>query len=717
MTAAAINPSNDGPERVERTPANGDALAKEDFGPKAKQYRLETSLGSLGKALDVENYRKLNWQGTFAEYLQKVEQEPHIARNAFQRVHAMIKEAGFEERIENREKVIHYKFFEDPKHNGKDAVFGLDKQLMKLVSFFEAAAYGYGMEKRILLLHGPVGSAKSTVARVLKQGLEEYSKTDEGAMYTFGWVKEPGSSEVEWSPMHEEPLLLLPNDIRREVVKELNKQLDADEPKLKIEQGLSTFSRHYFREYMKQYDGDLEKVLQHVVVKRLVLSEEDRIGIGTFQPKDEKNQDATELTGDVNYRKIAQYGSDSDPRAFNFDGEFNIANRGIIEFVEVLKLNKEFLYDLLTASQEKRIKPKKFPQIDIDEVIIGHTNEPEYRKLQADKFMEAINDRMVRIDVPYNTKVREEMRIYERDYAEVSKRVHFAPHTVEMAALFAVLTRLEEPKDQKLSLIQKAKLYDGKSVTGYTEDNIIELKKGTKREGLDGISPRFIQDTFSRVLTGVKPEEGINPFMVLNALEVGLKDHPLVKNEDERKRFLGLIAEVRREYTNIVKAEVQRAIAADESQLAKLCANYIDHVKAYTQKEKVRDPFTGQYNPPSEALMRSIEEKLQPAVPTSAKDDFRREIMNYIGALSLDGKKFDYTKNDRLRGALEAKLFEDQKDAIRLSQAISSQADRETQEKIDIVKARLIRDFGYSEKSARDVLEFVGSIFARGDVK
>ena len=105
----------------------------------------------------------------------------------------------------------------------------------------------------------------------------------------------------------------------------------------------------------------------------MMLSEKDRIGIGTFQPKDEKNQDSTELTGDINYRKIAEYGSDSDPRAFNFDGEFNIANRGIIEFIEILKLDVAFLYDLLGASQEHKIKPKKFAQTDIDEVIAGHS--------------------------------------------------------------------------------------------------------------------------------------------------------------------------------------------------------------------------------------------------------------------------------------------------------------------------------------------------------
>ena len=199
----------------------------------------------------------------------------------------------------------------------------------------------------------------------------------------------------------------------------------------------------------------------------MLLSEKDRVGIGTFQPKDEKNQDATELTGDINYRKIAEFGSDSDPRAFNFDGEFNIANRGLIEFVEVLKLDVAFLYDLLGASQEHRIKPKKFAQTDIDEVIIGHTNEPEYRRLQNNEFMEALRDRTVKIDVPYVTTLRDEQKIYEKDYNNKTVRgKHIAPHTIEMAAMWAILTRLEEPKHAGLTRLQKLKLYNGKSLPG-----------------------------------------------------------------------------------------------------------------------------------------------------------------------------------------------------------------------------------------------------------
>ncbi len=672
-----------------------------------------------------QKYRDLTWSGTFNEYLGLVKENPKITRNAFQRMYDMITERGKSDYTEFKKQIVRYKFFDDEDNDGKDAVFGLDVPLMKLVNVLRSAALGYGTEKRVILLHGPVGSAKSTICRMLKKGLEQYAKTDQGALYTFEWVDENGELDGLLgkavksypSPMHEEPLLLIPEDLRPRIAEELNRGNKGDF-RVNIEGELSPPSRFVFRALMEKYHGDLSKVLSHIRVKRLVLSEADRIGIGTFQPKDEKNQDSTELTGDINYRKIAEYGSDSDPRAFNFDGEFNVANRGMIEFVEVLKLDVAFLYDLLGASQEHRVKPKKFAQTYIDEVIIGHTNEPEYRRLQDNEFMEALRDRTVKIDIPYITKWKHEVNIYKKDFNSRKLRgVSIAPHTVDMAAMWAVLTRLEKPKKANLTRLQKLKLYDGKSLPSYTEDNVKELRKEAVREGLDGISPRYIQDKLSNSLVNAQQNNrgSVNPFMVMNELESGLKHHSLIGDEELRAEYRELLSVVKQEYEEIIKAEVQRAISADDGALARLCGNYIDNVKAYTQKERVRNQFTGKDEEPDERLMRAIEEKIE--IPESRKDDFRREIMNYIGALSLEGRKFDYKTNERLHKALELKLFEDQKDSIKLTSLVSSVVDKDTQEKIEIVKTRLIKDFGYDEISATDVLHYVASIFARGDVK
>lgn len=667
-----------------------------------------------------EAFRHEHWHGTFADYLDISCQHPGVNRTAYQRLYDMVMSYGTYKVENSKENLVRYSFFDDPDHNGEDAIFGLTKTLMDLINVFKSAALKYGSERRVLLLHGPVGSSKSTIARQLKRGLEHYSRTDAGAIYSFGWKETDGS--ITWCPMHESPLQLVP-DAQRDSVRqfiETNRQASGKvgehEYPLEFAGELCPLCRYEFRERLMSYNGDWTKVVEDVVVKRIFLSEQDRIGIGTFQPKDEKNQDSTELTGDINYRKIAEFGSESDPRAFNFDGEFNVANRGMIEFIEVLKLDVAFLYDLLGASQEHKIKPKKFAQTDIDTVIIGHTNEPEYRKLQSNEFMEALRDRTIKIDVPYVTTLNDEIHIYTKDYNERRVRgKHIAPHTLETAAMWAVLTRLEEPKHHGLSLMQKMKLYNGKTLPGFTTDNIVQLRREAKAEGLHGISPRYVQDKISNALVVNPTATSLNPFMVMKELENGLKHHSLVGAEEVRERYRQLISVVRDEYTDVVKNEVQRAIAADEDALMRLSSNYIDNVKAYTQREKVKNKFTGEEEQPDERLMRSIEERID--IPETRKDDFRREIMNYIGALALDGKKFDYKTNERLQKALEMKLFEDQKDTIKLTSLVSNVIDKDTQEKIDIVKSRLIRNFGYNEESATDVLQYVASIFARGDSK
>jgi serine protein kinase len=341
-------------------------------------------LNKIANKFDKETFQKLNEEMSFSEYLELVYENPKLARTSYQYLYDMIMSKGTRKIERYRRTYIHYNFFD----NSEIPIFGLEETLHQLVQFFRGAAGGYGPERRVLLLHGPVGSSKSTILRSIKRGLEKYSLTDDGAWYTFKWVdlptgKEDGiytSSEDE-SPMHEDPLKLLPLDIRKEILAELNQILlektekeSCNSYKLFIDGELDPRSKKFMQELLLRYEGDWGKVIEnHIKVIRKTHSESDRIGIATFQPKDEKNQDSTELTGDINWGKLPHFGTDSDPRAFNFDGEFCVGNRGIVEFIEVLKLAKEFLYDLLGASQERSIKPKKFPQVSVDTVLIGHS--------------------------------------------------------------------------------------------------------------------------------------------------------------------------------------------------------------------------------------------------------------------------------------------------------------------------------------------------------
>jgi len=459
----------------------------------------------IDRKLDVSRFREQHWEGTLWDYLDLVMENPTVCRNAFQRVYDMVLTYGSEQITQFKQEFISYKFFGDPVDHGADAIYGLERPLVQLVDFFKSAAQGYGTERRILLLHGPVGSSKSTIARLLKKGLEHYSRTDAGRLYSYAWrlphqlAKGDDTETYVSCPMHEEPLLLIPLEARREVLDAINEKLPEGR-QVKLYGDVCPFCRKVYADLMDMYDGDWKKAMEHIKVKRLILSEKDRRGIGTFQPKDEKNQDSTELTGDINYRKIAEYGSDSDPRAFNFDGELNIANRGIVEFIEVLKLDVAFLYDLLGASQEHLIKPKKFAQTFIDEVILGHTNEPEYKKLQGNEMMEAFRDRTIKIDVPYNVRLDDEIKIYLKDFGpERVKGMHIAPHTIEVAAMCLSLRRLASPSCRNSSCIT-AKAFPASPKTASRS-----FERKPRAKGCRGSARAIFRTRFPMPWSAIKP--------------------------------------------------------------------------------------------------------------------------------------------------------------------------------------------------------------------
>ncbi len=655
----------------------------------------------LARQLDQRRqWAELNWAGSLDQYLDLVRADPRLARNAYQRLHDMIVSWGVDAAPSGSEGPAHYRFFRDPVADGRDAIFGLEQPLADLVAHLRAAAHGLGAERRVLLLHGPVGSSKSTIARLLKRGLDLVSRQPEGAVYSYRWHVD---GEVHDCPMHEDPLHLLPAPVRESVFKDLNARFGGDY-RLAPTGKLCPVCRFYYEKLLKDSGGDFGAVERAVECFRFVFSEQDRVGIGTFQPKDEKNQDSTELTGDINYRLIALYGSDSDPRAFNFDGEFHVANRGLIEFVEILKLDVAFLYDLLGASQEHTVKPKKFAQTDIDEVILGHTNSPEFRRLQNNELMEAFRDRTTRIDIPYNTRLADEVRIYAKTFGTgACAGRHLAPHALEAAAMWAVLTRLAEPKNHAVTLVQKMHLYDGRAVSGFTPASVSELRGEAPAEGMTGVSPRYIQDRIAAALVAERAPPCLTGFDVLASLERGLANHPLIDSDEVRRRYADLIGVVRDELENTLKDEVRAAVAADTEAVQRLCCNYVDSVSLSVDGGASAD----------ERLMRSVEEKI--GVTEARKGDFRREIVNYIDALSARGESFTYLSNPRLRHALELKLFEGCRDSFKLTAGSSSVIDRDAAEKVDVMAARLVRDRGYCERCAARALDHVASVFARGE--
>jgi len=677
----------------------------------------------LATKFNRDKFRQMHQTMSYPEYLELALNRPTLAFSAYQRFYSMIIAAGTSTYTKYRKTHTRFHFFDDP----SIPVFGLDETLESIVKHSRGAAYFHGPERRILLLHGPVGSAKSTICRRLKRGLEIQSQLDEGAIYTYEWhgldkADVDIKSEVA-CPLNDDPLKLLPVEMRGEMVADLQKRLGGLVQEnggelfpIRLTGDLNPKCNFYMKELLKRYDGDWSKVVtNHIRVRRIVLSESNRCGIGTFQPKDPKNQDATELTGDVDYLKLGHYGVDSDPRAFSFDGEFQIANRGMLEFIEVLKLEKEFLYDLLGVCQERQIKPKKFPQMDVDMVLIGHTNSPEFEKLRNDQTMEALRDRTVRVDCPYLTEWSKETAVLKQDYNKDKVGLHIAPHTVEIAALWVTLTRLHHDKEMEVSLVDKAKLYDGKSMPNWTEERVKELKDRMEKyqEGLKrGISARFVQNAISNALVTTS-HNYIGPFMVLNEIKEKLKIL-MTSNKEDIAYSESCLAHAEAELDEILKEEVQRAIVGDEDVLERVFTNYIDNVVAFCNKERITNKMTGKDMDPDERLMRSIEEKAE--VPDALAPDYRQQIQQYMFAQQHKGQKVKWDSNPRLATAIRKKVFEEMKDHIKISQftSVANVTNKELQGKIDAIRQRMVDNYGYTHESAQDVLMHVSSIFARG---
>ena len=638
-----------------------------------QQFNITERLEDLRR-----EHEALRWEGSFRDYFELVAQNPKIAQLSHGRVNDMVHAAGVERLNEGTQhEILSYNFF-------SNELYGIEEPIAKIVEYFKSAAQRLEVRKRILLLMGPVGGGKSTIVMMLKRGLEDWTRTDGGAVYA-----------IKDCPMHEEPLHLIPHQLRAEVEKHYGIYIEGD---------LCPQCRYALD---KTYHGRHEDVRVH----RVSFSEKERVGIGTFSPSDPKSQDITELTGSIDLSTIGEVGVESDPRAYRFDGELNIANRGLMEFVEMLKVDEKFLYSLLTLSQEQSIKTGRFAMIYADEVILSHSNENEYIAFAGNRKSEALQDRIILVRVPYNLRVSQEERIYDKllHQSEALRNVHLAPNTLRVAAMFAVMTRLEEPKRQNVDIVKKMKLYDGEDVEGYKSKDVRELKEETVREGMDGISPRYIINRLSSALVrdGVTC---INPIDALRAIKDGFEQNTGISSE-QRERYLNMISLARKEYDELAKIEVQRAFVYSFEEMARtMCNNYLDNVEAFCNKERIKDPITEEEMEPDEQLMRSIEEQI--GISENAKNTFRQEILIRISSYARKGKPFEYNSHERLKEAIEKKIFSDLKDVVKITTSAKT-PDPDQLRRINEVVDRLVKDHGYCPVCANELLTYVGTLLSR----
>ncbi len=624
---------------------------------------------------DRDERESFDWRGTFLQYLDLVKAEPTIAKLAHVRLYDAIVSRGVREiidgdnprvqRLFNDEPVRVYEFF-------TDEFFGIERTLAQIVRYFHSASMHGEESRQVLYLMGPVGAGKSSLTERLQRGLEQ---TD--PVYA-----------IEGCPMAEEPLHLIPKHLRDE----FGKMLDVH-----IEGELCPVCRHRLKE-------DFEGHYENVPVVRVPFSRHDRRGIGVVPPVDPNNQDTSVLVGSVDISKLDRY-SEGDPRALDLNGAFNVGNRGMTEFIEVFKNEPEYLHTMITATQEKFVSaPGRHGTVYVDTCIVAHSNEAEWQRFKGDPTNEAFLDRIVVVKVPYNLRLSEEVKIYQKLLDKSDFREHVAPHTLELAAMFAILSRLES--SNKCDLTTKMRLYNGDEVVekGKTvKINLRELQEESRREGMFGISPRFIMKAIDNALA--ENPEGINPVNVREALVnmVRAADIP----DDTRKHYLELLQDtLHKVYLEILEKEITKAfVYSYEEQAEALFQNYLDHAEAYVNKTHVKDQNTGEELQPDENFLRSVEEQI--AIVGSAAQGFRQEVMAYLWAKSRRNEKVSYRSYEPLNEAIEKRLMNSVREMSRVITKARTRDEEQMTKYGDLIASLLER--GYNEHSAEVILKYAAN--------
>lgn len=649
-------------------------------------------------------------QLTFREYLGLLKEDPLIAQNSPARLLETVLGYGMtdippEERwsIDDGEPVaVRYNLF-------AERLFGVDKPNFQVVKYLKAGANRLSTGKQILLLVGPTASGKSTFVNILKKALENYNSRQVFA--------------IDGCPMLEEPLHLLPRHLRQEFEKELN---------LRIEGDLCPVCRHKLKEEFTDKDGAVR--WHEVPVKTFTFSIQGTRGIGSFEPSDEKSQDVTELVGRENpaISMSPKYGP-SHPLAYSLTGELEKANRGICEGRELIKADEKILWTFISVAEEKEVKVQgsNFPHLHIDTVVIGHTNLTEYKKFSTRQENEALHDRIFVVQWPYPLEIKEEVRVYkklieqESDFGRLSKS-HIAPGSLELAALFAVLTRLVSSQ-MGIDVLTKAKIYNGDRALTEIRDkdkkpiDTRELREEgqasddiMKREGMFGLSSRDVLSAINTAL--VKKNNGcLTPLTVIRALR-DLFDHRMGYSPEEIKRFRELLSageggSVITEFREFCIRSVSKAFMKAYADLARdLFNRYVNEVGFYREQKRkhvrghvdiVREDLSGKPKEPDVKLMRSIEEQVP--IAESEADIFRGEILEY----KASNPNFGYDTYTPLARAVEEKLLADSREMLTTVLASDKPKDGVARKRADDLFSELTRADGpgFCEICSKEVVE------------
>jgi serine protein kinase len=626
---------------------------------------------------DRETRKKSSWKGTMLEYLELVRENPSLHKLAHKRLYDMMFDQGMVEvdleqnprlkRIFKGEKLKVYNFF-------ADEFFGMEKTINQIVRYFHSASLKGEESRQVLYLVGPVGSGKSSLVERLKKGLEQL----------------PAFHAVENCPMFEEPLHLVPRHLRKEFSKMLGVEIEGD---------LCPVCRYRLKE---EYQGKWEDF----PVRTYDFSIRAKRGVGVVPPVDPNNQDTSVLIGGEDISKLDMY-SEGDPRVLDLTGALNVGNRGMVEFIEVFKNETEYLHAMITATQEKSIPaPGRHGMIYVDTCIVAHSNEAEWKKFKSDHTNEAILDRIVTVKVPYNLRLSEEVKIYKKIIRQSQFTADIAPHTIEIASMFAILSRLEPTN--KCDLMTKLKLYNGEEVVekGKTKRiDVVELREEAKSEGMNGISTRFIMKALDNALSDNVEQNAIHPISVRESIVHMVKEADFA--DDVKKRYLEFLQDtLHKEYLEVLEKEITKAfVYSYQEQAEALFQNYLDHAESYVTKKKFKDRSTGEVLEPDEGFMKSIEEQI--AIIGTACDGFRQEVIAYLWSAGRRGEKVSYECYEPLKEAIEKKLMASVRDVSRIITKARTRDD-DQHKKYGRMVEQLIRN-GYPASCVDVILKYAAN--------
>jgi serine protein kinase len=644
----------------------------------------------------AQQHRASHWSGTFAEFLEKIlpSNTRGVARNSHQYAWDMIRWQGSEI---DQEGHTRYKLF-------ADELYGIDDALERLADYFKAASAGSEVGRRLLLMLGPPSGGKSSIVILLKRGLEEYSHTDEGAIYA-----------IQGCPVHESPLHLVPYTLRPQfreiygidIVGDLCPLCRARLAERRTD-GRDGVEEPSARRRGEKLAGDFMQMPVH----RIFISEAGRVGIGTYAPHDPTTADIADLVGSVDLSKVAEYGDEGDPRAWSWSGAMYASSRGVLEMIEILKVKREFLYLLLTLTQEKNVKVSRFPLIYLDEAVLAHTNLAEFRRFLQESENEALLDRMVIIQVPYTLSYKEEARIYRKLISSASafKEVHLDPHVMHTAAVFSILTRLHEGEEKESEFTRKVRVHAGEDVEGVNQADAERIKARMPDEGLGGVSPRFVINALSNAIIQ-SDVKSLTTMEMLLALKDAIESDARIDPKKKRKWVDFLVIARKDFYNRWVKEDVHKALFVSFEQEAQdLLNKYLDEVEATLDNRPVKDPISNDERKPDERFLRSVEEKIH--ISDSGKQSFRQEVVRKAMGAFKRGEKFALSSHARLHEAIEQYLFEQRRDVLRLVSS-TTRPDEEAKQKISVVEQRLVDEYGYDTYSAREALNYVTTLLAQ----